>query len=236
MDTKLARETRAGTVLREWGIGTLTQLGRAPLPAQKRPKRGTRASLAKVQDQACVQLTRRKGKHPHHEALPVVEGEGLTRMPAPSAGDVFFDIEGDAFAGDAFSGEQGAGGLEYLFGWVTVDDGRPRYHGLWAHDEAQEKAVFEQFVDAMVARRRQYPDMHIYHYAPYEPGALKRLMGRHATREQEVDARRHLQHDQLVGRGGNLLFWIELYVCAESQQGRPSPQSDPAIQHPSERL
>src|SRR5262249_46794592 len=29
--------------------------------------------------------------------------------------------------------------------------------------------------------------MHIYHYAPYEPGALKRLMGRYATRQTEVD-------------------------------------------------
>src|SRR5215210_3364899 len=29
--------------------------------------------------------------------------------------------------------------------------------------------------------------MHVYHYAPYEPTALKRLMGRYATREEEVD-------------------------------------------------
>ena len=30
--------------------------------------------------------------------------------------------------------------------------------------------------------------MHVYHYAPYEPSAFGRLMGRHATREAEVDA------------------------------------------------
>ena len=29
--------------------------------------------------------------------------------------------------------------------------------------------------------------MHVYHYAAYEPTALKRLMGEHATREDEVD-------------------------------------------------
>ena len=29
--------------------------------------------------------------------------------------------------------------------------------------------------------------MHVYHYAPYEPAAFKRLMGRHATREADVD-------------------------------------------------
>ena len=29
--------------------------------------------------------------------------------------------------------------------------------------------------------------MHVYHYAPYEPAAFRRLMGRHATREAEID-------------------------------------------------
>ena len=29
--------------------------------------------------------------------------------------------------------------------------------------------------------------MHVYHYAPYEPSTMKRLMGMHGTREQEVD-------------------------------------------------
>jgi predicted RecB family nuclease len=36
-------------------------------------------------------------------------------------------------------------------------------------------------------RWRLYPDFHIYHYAPYEPSAMKRLMGRYATREEEID-------------------------------------------------
>ena len=31
------------------------------------------------------------------------------------------------------------------------------------------------------------PTLHVYHYAPYEPTALKRLMGRYGTREDEVD-------------------------------------------------
>jgi uncharacterized protein len=34
---------------------------------------------------------------------------------------------------------------------------------------------------------KTYPDLHIYHYAPYEPVALKRLMGRYVTRENEID-------------------------------------------------
>jgi uncharacterized protein len=30
--------------------------------------------------------------------------------------------------------------------------------------------------------------MHVYHYARYEIDALRRLMGRYATREDEIDA------------------------------------------------
>ena len=29
--------------------------------------------------------------------------------------------------------------------------------------------------------------MHVYHFGAYEPGALKRLMGMYATREDEID-------------------------------------------------
>jgi hypothetical protein len=47
--------------------------------------------------------------------------------------------------------------------------------------------AFEQFIDFVTERLNTYPDLHIYHYAPYEPAALKRLMGRYATREDELD-------------------------------------------------
>lgn len=36
-------------------------------------------------------------------------------------------------------------------------------------------------------RWRRYPDMYIYHYAPYEPTAIKRLAGRHGECVDEVD-------------------------------------------------
>jgi len=47
--------------------------------------------------------------------------------------------------------------------------------------------MFERFVDMVMDRWTRHPGLHIYHYAPYEPGALKRLMGRYATREDEID-------------------------------------------------
>ena len=42
-------------------------------------------------------------------------------------------------------------------------------------------------MDFMMGRLEKNPNLHIYHYASYEPAALKRLMGIHATREEEVD-------------------------------------------------
>ena len=115
-----------------------------------------------------------------HELLPVVPGFGLALLPEPSPGEIFFDLEGDPFAGE--------GGLEYLFGYAfAAADGTLCCTADWALSRTDEKAAFERFVDFVTARLQQFPDLHIYHFAPYEPAALKRLMGRYATREEEID-------------------------------------------------
>ena len=41
----------------------------------------------------------------------------------------------------------------------------------------------------MIDRLRRWPDLHVYHYAAYETVAMKRLMGKHGTREDEVGDR-----------------------------------------------
>ena len=45
----------------------------------------------------------------------------------------------------------------------------------------------EWFVDSVMRAWSEWPAMHIYHFTSYEPSALKRLMGRHSTREDEID-------------------------------------------------
>ena len=118
---------------------------------------------------------------PLHELLPPEPGRGFARLPAPSPGDVFFDIEGDPYWGEE--------GLEYLLGSATLDGegGTPAYKALWAHDRAQERAAFEEWVDWITARLAREPDLHVYHYNHYEPTAIKKLMARYGTREAEVD-------------------------------------------------
>lgn len=166
--------------LESFGIDTLENLGGQTLPAAFRPKRGAPESYARVREQARVQLEGRRRKAPVHELLAIEPGHGLTRLPEPSAGDIFFDIEGDPFVGDD--------GLEYLYGWVLADDaGHAVYEGIWSLHRSAERVGFERFIDTVMARWQRFPEMHVYHFAPYEPGALKRLMGRYATREDEVD-------------------------------------------------
>jgi predicted RecB family nuclease len=160
------------------GVTTLVGLARLPLPLA-RPRRGSREALERVREQARVQLEGRVQGTPVHELLDREPGHGLGLLPEPSPGDVFFDLEGDAFVGDA--------GMEYLFGYAILEDGEPAYHARWALTPAEERTAFEAFVDMVIERWEQYPDLHIYHYAAYEPAALRRLMGRYSTREAEVD-------------------------------------------------
>ena len=162
------------------GIATVEALAAMPLPVPWRPERGAVQTYERLREQARVQVAGRDSGSPVYEPLEPAPGFGLARLPAPSAGDVFFDLEGDPFCGE--------GGLEYLFGWVVLDDrGEVHYTPLWALSREQEKRAFEEFVDFAIARWQQYPDLHIYHYGAYEPSALKRLMGRYATREEEID-------------------------------------------------
>jgi predicted RecB family nuclease len=160
-------------------VPTLAALASVPLPIPWKPKRGAVGSYTRVREQARVQREGRDAGRALYELLPIVPGTGLERLPAPSPGDVFFDLEGDPFVDPA--------GREYLFGWAVEERGEPRYHHVWALDEAAERAAFEGFIDLVMERWDAHPGMHVYHFAPYEPAAVKRLMGRHATREQEVD-------------------------------------------------
>ncbi|WP_421118551.1 TM0106 family RecB-like putative nuclease [Aquihabitans daechungensis] len=113
---------------------------------------------------------------------------GIARVPAPNPGDVFFDFEGDPL--HLTEGWTDLG-LEYLFGVMTHGpDGKTDYWPLWAHDRRAERLALEEFLDWITRRRRQpgFEGLHIYHYAPYEVTALKRLVQRYGTRADELDA------------------------------------------------
>ena len=166
--------------LKRQGVNTTGALAGVPLPLPWKPERGAIQTYERIREQARVQIEGREKGKPVYEVLEPEPGFGLARLPEPSAGDIFLDLEGDPYVGE--------GGLEYLFGYIVVDEaGHHHYTGEWSLSRQDEKRIFEQFVDWVIDRWQQYPDLHIYHFAPYEPSALKRLMGRYATREEEID-------------------------------------------------
>jgi uncharacterized protein len=166
--------------LKKHRISTASELAGLDLPIPWKPERGSEHSYTRIREQARIQVEARESGERRFELLPIQAGFGLTCLPEPSKGDIFLDLEGDPFVGEH--------GLEYLFGYqFKKENDELTYIGDWALSREEEKKVFERFVDFVMERWSQYPDLHIYHYAPYEPGALKRLMGRYATREEEID-------------------------------------------------
>jgi uncharacterized protein len=174
------------------GVITVEAVAGLGDPIPFKPDRGAVETYERVRDQARVQIRSRQEGRVVYELMPVAveapagglqpsgpDPVGLARLPPPSPGDIFLDLEGDPLAAD--------GGREYLFGVVTADGDQVRYQAWWADDAAAERRAFEAVVDLISARLKTHPDMHVYHYAPYEPSAFKRLMGRYATREREID-------------------------------------------------
>ncbi|HEY0769058.1 MAG TPA: TM0106 family RecB-like putative nuclease, partial [Sphingobacteriaceae bacterium] len=145
-----------------------------------RPERGNLELLVKKQRQAKIQLQGRVTKSMIYEPiLPVEEKRGLNRLPEPSVGDLYLDIEGDAF----FQG----GSLEYLFGIAYHDGKNLRYERFWSTNRIEEKRAFEKVMHFILDRLKSYPDLSIYHYGAYEPSTVKRLSHQYAVAELELD-------------------------------------------------
>jgi len=166
--------------LQRQGIGTLGQFAREPKALRERPRRGSPETFTRAHGQAQVQLDGREAGRPTYRLLPPEEGKGFCLLPEPDPGDIFFDIESDPFAVN--------GGMEYLLGFAFSDvPGELTYRALWAFNPVEEKQALETFMDFVTQRWLEYPGLHIYHFSPYEPGALKRLAGRYGTREGDLD-------------------------------------------------
>ncbi|MDM7830255.1 TM0106 family RecB-like putative nuclease [Cellulomonas edaphi] len=173
------------------GIETIDQLAQSDeaVPGM------SAATLAGLRLQARLQVgpggATREAPDAEPLAFRVLDPAAIRALPSPSAGDIFFDFEGDPlWADDSLTAQPTERwGLEYLFGLVEAPVGGadPAFRAFWAHDRAQEKQALTDFVAYVQERRARYPDLHIYHYAPYERSALLRLAGRHGTAESVID-------------------------------------------------
>jgi uncharacterized protein len=170
-------------VLAERGVSTVAALAKLALPPKPKIERIGDAALLRIREQARLQVQGREEDRLVYELLDGVEdGNGLAALPSPSPADMFLDFEANPYVLDQ--------GLEYLIGIVTLpanSGGDPIYESLWAFSRTEEKKAFETFIENVMKRWKRNPEMHIYHYAPYEPTAIKRLVGRHGTCVDEVD-------------------------------------------------
>lgn len=140
-----------------------------------KPSRGSAETYKRLAYQANLQQKTRTTDAVVFEILPLEEEFGFFKLPEPSQHDMFFDFEGDPFVEP--------NGLEYLFGWQYQNI----YNELWANNETEEKKALENFIETVMQIREKDPTMHIYHFGAYEQSALKRLVGKYATKEDELD-------------------------------------------------
>jgi len=164
-------------------VPTLTQLAEASDPVEG--IRGDR--LNRLVSQAALQLQARADLDvpPPYSIVEASEepvwGRGLEELPAPDDGDVFLDFEGHPFwRADA--------GLFFLFGLIErTDDGDWAYRTWWAHDLEQEATAVRELVGYLGQRRREFPNMHVYHYNHTERSVLQRMAESHGVVESELD-------------------------------------------------
>ena len=174
-------------------VTTRTGLAEPATPLPDRTDGAGREALAHIRAQAEIQVRGEREGRVIAERIPparnregaLVPNNGLLMLPEPSPGDLFFDIEGDPFFGS-----DEVDGIDYLFGVIEPGrdgpDGQPAFHAFWSIEggtvtTAGERAAFEAFIDLVTDRLRADPNLHVYHYAPYEPTAVRRLAGRYGT-------------------------------------------------------
>lgn len=166
------------------GVDTLEAVA-ASLPAVTSGKLSiagiAQPALERLAMQAAMQLSAKPGAAPPYR---VVDPRGLAVIPQPNPGDLFFDFEGDPLYREPITDDSARWGIDYLFGMVDVNE---QFTPIWAHDLDAERRALEEFLRLVTERRRAYPGMHIYHYAPYERTHLLSIAARHGVGEAEVD-------------------------------------------------
>jgi uncharacterized protein len=138
-------------------------------------------TLVRLHDQAELLVEGRNESRLIYRTLDIQADAGLCELPVPSPWDVFLDLEGDPYV---FGHD-----LEYLIGYLSLPEaaGDPTYHSIWSFDPSEERESFARFIALIMERWNRHPELHIYHYASYEPTAIKRLAGRHGLGVDEVD-------------------------------------------------
>jgi uncharacterized protein len=166
------------TALIEGGIKTIDDMSKATDEQRKSLKKNvSKETFEKLREQAKIQI---KGEGSTTPIFELRDPEALRVIPASSEGDIWFDMEGDPYS-------DGGNGLEYMFGYVIKENRNLNFHTFEAATKSEEKKAFSDFIAFALERRKNYPDLHIYHYAAYEPSTILRLSQKYGIYENEID-------------------------------------------------
>ena len=100
--------------------------------------------------------------------------ESLLHLPEMSDGDVYLDFEGHPF----WTIEED---IIFLFGYIVKEGGSWEYKELWSHDadgnpsKESESENAEKLINYFHERRKEFPDMKVYHYNHTERFLLSQL-------------------------------------------------------------
>ena len=152
------------------GIVRVTELAHAP--DERRPAGMTSETFGKLRRQASLQVRGRTKAEPIYRLPCSRTPIGFARLPAPSRERRLFRYGGRS----TFRTGRARTGIP-----VRLLDARRtrtvlRLLGLGSRPGT---TAFEAFIDFMPERRKRYPAMHVYPYAPYEKTALRKLAQLH---------------------------------------------------------
>ena len=155
---------------------------RSPTSAARRaePRRpgSPPETCAKIREQAELQLCGARERRDRYALLPPQAGAGFALLPEPSPGDLFFDFEGNPFWDTD-------GGLEYLWGILDADRA---LHAAPRRTTTRASGGRSSSSSTSCTRAcASTPTCTSTTTRTYEITALKRLMGRYGTREDEID-------------------------------------------------
>lgn len=184
------------------GFTTLQEFAQASRDEVRQRTSGiSRDTLAQLHLQASLQVATRENPK-GRPAWEVLSRGILRRIPPPSAGDIFFDFEGDPThqefdqngqprGGEAIGDQSVWFGIEYLFGlWgenLGEEGSSEKFLPLWAESFQEKETILTKFCELVQLRLAHYPDMHIYHYASYEKTRLKVLATRYPQHRDCVE-------------------------------------------------
>ena len=191
------------------GDGISTRRGFAGLAGLPRLDRVSPAALGRAQRQARLQVASEDDEVIRYELLEperdgdgnLVANRGAARAARTSRRRPVLRHRGSPLLLGGQPGVRAAVPVRHGRHGRDRCGGTPRYTQIWAFDRPGEKRAFEELIDFITERRARHPGLHVYHYNHYEPTsvdhltelhgtrqeAVGALMGRFATREDEVD-------------------------------------------------